>query len=104
MLLCKELQELLSSNILLEICVNRTLALLQNRRVQVLDYDLQFQRHINNEGLEGRSCTGIDISQQGLVVVNWRTRKITEMTSLGDTIRSFSHNTFQVGERPFNGT
>jgi len=63
---------------------------------QVLNCDLEFQRHINNEGLEGRSCTGIGISQQGLVVVNWRTRKITEMTSLGDTIRSFTHNAFQV--------
>lgn len=63
---------------------------------QVLNCDLEFQRHINNEGLEGRSCTGISISQQGLVVVNWRTRKITEMTLLGDTIRSFSHNAFQV--------
>ncbi|XP_072743379.1 tripartite motif-containing protein 2 isoform X1 [Anoplolepis gracilipes] len=66
-----------------------------NSRIKVLNCDLEFQRHINNEGLEGRSCTGIDISQQGLVVVNWRTRKITEMTSLGDTIRSFSHNAFQ---------
>ncbi|TGZ32414.1 Tripartite motif-containing protein 2 [Temnothorax longispinosus] len=66
-----------------------------NSRIKVLNCDLEFQRHINNEGLEGRSCTGIGISQQGLVVVNWRTRKITEMTSLGDTIRSFSHNAFQ---------
>lgn len=64
--------------------------------VKVLNSDLEFQRHINNEGLEGRSCTGIAISQQGLVVVNWRTRRITEMSTLGDTIRSFSHNTFQV--------
>lgn len=66
-----------------------------NSRIKVLNCDLEFQRHINNEGLEGRSCTGIDVSQQGLVVVNWRTRKITEMTSLGDTIRFFSHNAFQ---------
>ncbi|XP_015186247.1 PREDICTED: tripartite motif-containing protein 2-like isoform X1 [Polistes dominula] len=66
-----------------------------NSRIKVLDSDLEFQRHIINEGLEGRSCTGIAISQQGLVVVNWRTRRITEMSTLGDTIRSFSHNTFQ---------
>lgn len=57
---------------------------------------MEFQRHINNEGLEGRSCTGIAVSQQGLVVVNWRTRTVTEMTTLGDTIRFFSHNAFQV--------
>lgn len=63
---------------------------------QVLSYDLVFQRHITNEGLEGRSCTGIAVSEQGLVVVNWRTRIVTEMTSLGDTIKSFSYNGFQV--------
>lgn len=66
-----------------------------NSRIKVLNSDLEFQRHITNEGLEGCSCTGIAISQQGLVVVNWRTRRITEMTTRGVTIRSFSHNTFQ---------
>lgn len=66
-----------------------------NSRIKVLNCDLEFQRHIINEGLEGRSCTGIGISQQGIVVVNWRTRKVTEMSSLGDTIKSFSHNAFQ---------
>ncbi|XP_034946165.1 tripartite motif-containing protein 2-like [Chelonus insularis] len=66
-----------------------------NSRIKVLDSDMEFQRHIINEGLEGRSCTGIAISDQGLVVVNWRTRTITEMSTFGDTIRSFTHNTFQ---------
>ncbi|XP_015602366.1 tripartite motif-containing protein 2 isoform X1 [Cephus cinctus] len=66
-----------------------------NSRIKVLDDNLEFQRHITNEGLDGRSCTGIAVSEQGLVIVNWRTRTVTEMTSLGDTIRSFSHNAFQ---------
>ncbi|XP_078053205.1 tripartite motif-containing protein 2 isoform X1 [Augochlora pura] len=66
-----------------------------NSRVKVLNCDLEFQRHLTNEGLEGRSCTGISISQQGIVVVNWRTRKITEMSSLGDTIKSFTHCAFR---------
>ncbi|XP_057320988.1 tripartite motif-containing protein 2-like isoform X1 [Microplitis mediator] len=66
-----------------------------NSRIKVLDSNLEFQRHVTNEGLEGRSCTGIAISEQGLVVVNWRTRTITEMSTLGDTIRSFTHNAFQ---------
>ncbi|CAG5089290.1 Similar to TRIM2: Tripartite motif-containing protein 2 (Bos taurus) [Cotesia congregata] len=66
-----------------------------NEPIKVLDSNLEFQRHVTNEGLEGRSCTGIAISEQGLVVVNWRTRTITEMSSLGDTIRSFTHNAFQ---------
>ncbi|XP_008212395.1 tripartite motif-containing 2 protein-like isoform X1 [Nasonia vitripennis] len=66
-----------------------------NSRIKVLDDNLEFMRHLTNEGLEGRSCTGIAISEQGLVVVNWRTKSVTEMTTLGDTIRSFSHNAFQ---------
>ncbi|XP_046745218.1 tripartite motif-containing protein 2-like isoform X4 [Diprion similis] len=66
-----------------------------NCRITVLNHDLEFQRHITNEGLDGRSCTGIAISEQGLVVINWRTRTVTEMTSFGDTIRSFSYNGFQ---------
>ncbi|XP_015521414.2 tripartite motif-containing protein 2 isoform X2 [Neodiprion lecontei] len=66
-----------------------------NCRITVLNHDLEFQRHITNEGLEGRSCTGIAISEQGLVVINWRTRTVTEMTSFGDMIRFFSYNGFQ---------
>lgn len=64
--------------------------------LQVLDENLEFQRHVSNEGLEGRSCTGVAISEQGLVTVNWRTKTVTEMTVLGDTIRSFSYNAFQA--------
>lgn len=65
-------------------------------KIQVLDCNLEFQRHIINEGLEGQSCTGIAVSEIGLVIVNWRTRTVTEMNTLGDTIRTFSHNAFQV--------
>ncbi|XP_014235662.1 tripartite motif-containing protein 2-like isoform X1 [Trichogramma pretiosum] len=66
-----------------------------NSRIKVLDSNLEFQKHITNEGLEGRSCTGIAISEQGLVIINWRTKTVTEMNKDGDTIRSFSHNTLQ---------
>lgn len=62
----------------------------------MLDSNLEFIKHITNAGLEGRSCTGIAISELGIVIVNWRTRTITEMNTHGDTIRSFSHNAFQV--------
>ncbi|XP_066599669.1 tripartite motif-containing protein 2-like isoform X2 [Prorops nasuta] len=65
-----------------------------NSRIKVLSCDLEFQRHITNEGLEGRSCTGIDVSQQGLVVVNWRIKTVTEMTKYGETIKSFTHSDF----------
>ncbi|XP_014210939.1 tripartite motif-containing protein 2-like isoform X2 [Copidosoma floridanum] len=66
-----------------------------NSRIKVLNENLEFQRHITNEGLEGRSCTGIAISEHGLVIVNWRTKTVSEISVLGDTIKSFSHNAFQ---------
>ncbi|CAH1119157.1 unnamed protein product [Phaedon cochleariae] len=66
-----------------------------NSRIKVLDEGLEFVRHVTNEGLLSRSCTGIDISNDGLVVVNWRTKRVTEMTTDGETIRSFTYNAFQ---------
>ncbi|XP_063972988.1 tripartite motif-containing protein 2-like isoform X1 [Diachasmimorpha longicaudata] len=65
-----------------------------NSRIKILDSNLEFQRHIINEGLARQGATGIAISEQGLVVTNWRTRTITEMSTRGDTIRSFTHNAF----------
>jgi len=68
--------------------------------LQVLTTDLEFVRHIENEGLAGRSCTGIAVSNNGLVVVNWRTKTVTELSPIhGDTLFKFSHNAFQV-KRP----
>lgn len=66
-----------------------------NSRVKVLNEKMEFVKHVTNEGLLGRSCTGIAISNEGLVVVNWRTKFITEMTFDGETIKSFTYNAFQ---------
>ncbi|XP_017775302.1 PREDICTED: tripartite motif-containing protein 3-like [Nicrophorus vespilloides] len=66
-----------------------------NSRIKVLNYDLQVIKHITNEGLSGRSCTGIAVSNNGLVVVNWRTRTVTEMTTSGQTVMTFTYNAFQ---------
>ncbi|CAG4983022.1 unnamed protein product [Parnassius apollo] len=50
-----------------------------NSRVKVLDDEtFAFKTHIVNEGLAGRSCTGIAVTAEGVVVVNWRTRTLTE--------------------------
>ena len=71
--------------------------------LQVLTADLEFVRHIENEGLAGRSCTGIAVSNNGLVVVNWRTKTVTELSPIhGDTLFKFSHNAFQVKRPKFN--
>ncbi|KAJ8943472.1 hypothetical protein NQ318_006325 [Aromia moschata] len=66
-----------------------------NSRVKVLTEQLEFVKHVTNEGLLGRSCTGIAISTDGLAVVNWRSKYITEMTTDGETLKYFTYNAFQ---------
>ncbi|KAJ8731407.1 hypothetical protein PYW07_004571 [Mythimna separata] len=60
-----------------------------NSRVKVLDDEtFAFKTHIVNEGLAGRSCTGIAVTAEGIVAVNWRTRTLTEVTADGTTLRT----------------
>jgi tripartite motif-containing protein 2/3 len=66
-----------------------------NSRIKVLNEGLEFVKHITNEGLLGRSCTGITLSSNGLIVVNWRNKSITEMSKDGETIKTFTYNAFQ---------
>ncbi|ELU12631.1 hypothetical protein CAPTEDRAFT_185576 [Capitella teleta] len=64
-----------------------------NSRVKVLNLDGHFVRHLGPHGLDQHSGTGMALGPQGnsLVVVNWRTRHVTEMdTGQGDIIRKFS--------------
>lgn len=62
-----------------------------NSRVKVLDDEtFAFKSHIVNEGLGGRSCTGIAVTADGIVAVNWRTRTVTEVTVEGETVRTIS--------------
>lgn len=35
------------------------------------------------------------MTQRGLVAVNWRTRRVTEMSVEGDTINTWGHEAFQ---------
>ena len=64
-----------------------------NSRIKVLSADLQFRRHLLNESLEGRSVTGICLGPRGqtLLLVNWRSRTVTQITLDGVTTNSFSH-------------
>ncbi|KAL1491893.1 hypothetical protein ABEB36_012415 [Hypothenemus hampei] len=66
-----------------------------NSRIKVLNDKFEFVKHITNEGLLGRSCTGITLSNNGLIVVNWRTKYVTELTTDGETIKTFTNNAFQ---------
>jgi len=65
-----------------------------NSRIKVLSLNLDFQSHIFNQNLEGRSVTGICLGSSGdtLVTVNWRTKTITEMNLEGTTLGGFSHD------------
>ena len=64
-----------------------------NSRIKVLSADLQFRRHLVNESLEGRSVTGVCLGPRGqtLLLVNWRSRTLTQITLDGVTTNSFSH-------------
>ncbi|XP_014681737.1 PREDICTED: tripartite motif-containing protein 2-like isoform X3 [Priapulus caudatus] len=55
-----------------------------NSRIKVLTDELHFLKHIASEGLRSQSATGIAITpSQNLVVVNWRTKQVTEITPDG---------------------
>ena len=64
-----------------------------NSRLKVLSSSLQFRRHLLNPGLQGRSVTGLcpGAAGQTLLIVNWRSRTVTEMTLEGVTVNSFTH-------------
>uniref|UniRef100_A0A0A9XTU7 Tripartite motif-containing protein 3 n=2 Tax=Lygus hesperus TaxID=30085 RepID=A0A0A9XTU7_LYGHE len=88
-----------------------------NCRIKVLSgEDLSLVRHIENNCLAGRSCTGVacwsplnsttsncdtppkwdeqNSLSSWLVVVNWRTKTITRLTSEGMTIDSWTYSEF----------
>merc|ERR1719429_611824 len=62
-----------------------------------LTQNLDFVDHITNEGLEGRSVTGICMgsSNDSLMLINWRTKTVTEISFDGHTIGSFTHEDFK---------
>lgn len=51
----------------------------------------KYQYMFINEGLEGRSCTGIACHNEDLVLVNWRTKNITIIDTEGETKLKFTH-------------
>jgi len=65
-----------------------------NSRVKRLTPNLDYVGHIVNEGLEGRSVTGICMgsSDDSLMVINWRSKTVTEISLDGHTIGSFTHD------------
>ncbi|XP_039296682.1 tripartite motif-containing protein 3 [Nilaparvata lugens] len=68
-----------------------------NSRVKVLTPDLHFIRHLECEGLTGRSCTGIAVNDSGgwLAIINWRSKLVTRLNHRGESLDSFTHEGFQ---------
>ena len=64
-----------------------------NSRIKRLTPNLDFDGHVYNPALEGRSVTGICAGASGdtILVINWRTRTVTEMALDGATVSSFTH-------------
>lgn len=68
-----------------------------NSRVKKLTANLDFEDHIFNDCLTGRSVTGICMgsSDDSLIVINWRTKTVAEISLDGHPINSFTHDEFQ---------
>ena len=63
-----------------------------NSRIKVLDRDLRVRRHLARHGLEEHSGTGLAVTPRGtLVVTNWRTRHVTELSGDGEVLSKFTH-------------
>ncbi|XP_074654650.1 tripartite motif-containing protein 3-like isoform X2 [Tubulanus polymorphus] len=66
-----------------------------NSRIKILNAELTFQHHITDTGLEHQSGTGITMTPTGnLLVVNWRTKHITEISRNGEQIQRFTSAEF----------
>ncbi|XP_065559618.1 tripartite motif-containing protein 2-like isoform X1 [Artemia franciscana] len=67
-----------------------------NDRIHKLNYDLKREEIITNDCLIGRSSTGICINESdNLLVVNWRSKFVTELTSVGEKLSSFTCTAFE---------
>ena len=68
-----------------------------NSRIKVLDREGRFLHHVGKHGLEEHSCTGMCLSpvNNNIVVVNWRTKHVTEMNHAGDVVKKFTCSEFK---------
>lgn len=67
-----------------------------NSRIKVLKADdLSFVGHIGSHGLEQHSGTGMAVTPSGnLIVINWRTKQVTELTEQGEVVKKFTSEKF----------
>lgn len=66
-----------------------------NSRVKIFDENLRLEQHLTGQGLEQHSTTGMAITGAGnLVLMNWRTKHVTERTVDGAVVRQFTSPEF----------
>lgn len=68
-----------------------------NSRIKRLTSNLDFDGHITNDCLNGRSATGVCMgpNHDTLIVINWRTKRVTEINARnGETVNSFTYDDF----------
>ena len=66
-----------------------------NSRIKVISKDGKFVKHIGQVGLENHSGTGITKTpNDNLVVVNWRSKHVTEMDRDGEVVKKFTSPEF----------
>lgn len=66
-----------------------------NSRVKVLDENLRLEQLITGHGLEQHSTTGMALANNGnLILINWRTKLVTERTLEGTIVKQFTSPEF----------
>ncbi|XP_076318449.1 tripartite motif-containing protein 2-like isoform X3 [Tachypleus tridentatus] len=66
-----------------------------NSRIKVLGPSLEFVQHFLGDGFEERGGTGIAVTpSDSLLVINWRTRYVTELSFDGTLVSQFTHSDF----------
>lgn len=67
-----------------------------NSRIKIFDENLRLDRVLTGVGLEQHSTTGMTLTRDGtIVVVNWRTKHVTERTIEGVVVKQFTSTEFQ---------
>ncbi len=62
-----------------------------NSRIKHVDRYGEFMGHLQGVGLEQHSCTGIALSpNNNIVIVNWRTKYVTELDQDGEVVKKFT--------------
>lgn len=67
-----------------------------NSRIVVMTAELELLKYIEGHGLEDRSATGLAVTPcDTLLVINWRSKKVSQINFDGELLSQFTHNLFE---------